>query len=410
MNTQKLQNIRETAKILTGSRQDIRNTAHFFVEARQIAWALFVVTLLWGVYSYLAMPKRKDPEIQIRRAVAICAWPGAGAERIERLVTPRIEEQLARNARVEKIESVSRNSVAIVHVALDEKVKDIGKEFDDIRLKLDSIRDLPPAVPQHRVIAAREALARYLKDSGDRDDARPFSGPGFIGIDLARRLSAGEKVKEVFRSIPEADRIRDDWGAESFVADLRIDSDRANLANISNLDVAASSAAGVNGMPITALREGDQQIPVVARLRAEERAQLSDLQNLYVYSLEGASKVPLRQVAKVDYRMETAKLARRNQFRTITVSCAPVPGVLPSQIFKAARKRLDEFAKTLPAGYRLEIGGEQEERLKGFKDLGVVMVVSAPRCSAWSRSPLTAGRCGRGCVTRRLEGCCWRIT
>ena len=79
--TQKLQNIRETAKLLAGSRQNIRNTAHLFVEARQIAWALFVVTLAWGVYSYLAMPKRKDPEIQIRRAVAICAWPGASRTR-----------------------------------------------------------------------------------------------------------------------------------------------------------------------------------------------------------------------------------------------------------------------------------------------------------------------------------------
>jgi multidrug efflux pump subunit AcrB len=1039
--TQKLQGIRETAKLFTGSHRNIHNTAHFFVEARQIAWVLLVVTLALGIYSYLAMPKRKDPEIQIRRAVAICVWPGASAERIERQVTPRIEEQIARNSRIEKIESVSRNSVAIVHVALDEKVRDIGKEFDDIRLKLDSIRDLPqgagpvefikdfgdtaalmltvaspradevavaqrarnvlqeieeargtdssraslvaglpPSIPRHRVIAAREAMARSLQDSGFAQDARPLSSDGFIGVDLEgdrddaailaaaekflrarlplagfqpdvwkpviirdlneteaklkavapdkytyrelddftdliartlqnaplvskvtrvgtlnervfldysqerlaayglqpagldrilgarnialpggvlevedknlginpsgefknekeigevvvaasasgapvytrdlidvnrgyedpprflnfhtwrdakgerqrtravtlavqmrtgeqiaefgksvdealaglkqrlpedlilartsdqplqveegiglfmrslweaiilvvvialigfrewrsatlvalsipltlamtfgmmkmlgidlqqvsiasliialgllvddpvvasdavkRELAAGEKpstaawlgptklaraifyatitnivaylpllmvqgsvgqfiyslpvviacsllasrlvsmtfipmlayyllrpskkpertleeqrqrgfsglyyrvglwslehrwkvlgislvfllaggllltrikteffpkdlsylsyldvylpedaplsatneaarraeavirevaakygnehpgedgkprevlhslttfvggggprfwysaapeqpqlnysqviiqvkdkqdtgplvaplqqalsaripgaridvrqlengkpvgipvavrisgedisslrayaekVKAIFRSIPEADRIRDDWGAESFVADLQVDPDRANLANVSNLDVAASSAAGVNGVRVTTLREGERQIPVVARLRAEERAQLADLQNLYVYSLEGAGKVPLRQVSKVDYRMEPAKLARRNQFRTITVSCAPVPGMLPSQIFKAARKRLDEFAKTLPAGYKLEIGGEQEERLKGFKDLSVVMVVS----------------------------------
>src|SRR5262249_4291499 len=155
--TQKLRSIRETAKIITGSRQNIRNTAHFFVEVRQIAWALFVVTLLWGVYSYLAMPKRKDPEIQIRRAVAICAWPGAGAERIERLGTPKIEEQIARNARVEKIESISRNSIAIVHGALAETGKDIGKEFDDIRLKLDSIRDLPQGA----------GPVEFIKDFGD---------------------------------------------------------------------------------------------------------------------------------------------------------------------------------------------------------------------------------------------------
>src|SRR5262245_9352868 len=95
--TQKLQSIRETAKIFTGSNYNIHNAAHFFVEARQIACVLLVVTLQWAVYSYLAMPKRKDPEIQIRRAVAICAWPGASAERIEQQVLPRIEEKLAQN-------------------------------------------------------------------------------------------------------------------------------------------------------------------------------------------------------------------------------------------------------------------------------------------------------------------------
>jgi multidrug efflux pump subunit AcrB len=41
----------------------------------------------------------------------------------------------------------------------------------------------------------------------------------------------------------------------------------------------------MNGIPVTTLREGHLQIPVVARLRVEERARISDIQNLYVYSL-----------------------------------------------------------------------------------------------------------------------------
>ena len=233
------------------------------------------------------------------------------------------------------------------------------------------------------VAPLQQALSANIP--GARIDVRQLENGKPVGIPVAVRISGedaatlraqAEKVKAIFRSIPTTDRVRDDWGAESFVANLEVDADRANLANVSNLDVAASSVAGINGVNVTNLRDGDKQIPVVARLRPEERSQLSDIQNLYVYSLEGASKVPLRQVSKIDYQMETAKLARRNQFRTITVSCAPVPGVLASQVFKAARKPLDELAKTLPAGYRLEIGGEQEERLKGFKDLGVVMVVS----------------------------------
>ena len=50
------------------------------------------------------------------------------------------------------------------------------------------------------------------------------------------------------------------------------------------------------GNPVSVLREGDKQIPVVTRLRMEERAQLEDIQNLYVYSRQGGQKVPLRSV------------------------------------------------------------------------------------------------------------------
>jgi Cu/Ag efflux pump CusA len=73
------------------------SAVRFFTETRHIAWVLFVVTLLWGAYSYRAMPKRKDPEIAVRRAVAICAWPGVSAERIEQQVVRKLEARLALN-------------------------------------------------------------------------------------------------------------------------------------------------------------------------------------------------------------------------------------------------------------------------------------------------------------------------
>src|ERR1041384_417564 len=123
--------------------QTTRNTARFFTENRHVAWMLLVATLGWGVFSFVQMPKRKDPLIIVRRAVAICPWPGAGAEKIEQLVTRKLEERIAQNPRVERIESTSRGSVALIYFSLDERVADTGKEFDDIRLKLDSIRDLP---------------------------------------------------------------------------------------------------------------------------------------------------------------------------------------------------------------------------------------------------------------------------
>src|SRR5262249_30296725 len=139
---------------------------------------------------------------------------------------------------------------------------------------------------------------------------------------------------------------------------------------------AASSIAGMNGLEVTTLREGDKQIPVVVRMRSDERAQLGDIKNLYVYSSQSAAKIPLRQVSSISYNTETEKLRRQNQFRTITVSCAPEEGVLASEIMNAARPRIMEIARALPPGYRMEIAGEEKDQVKSFKQLTVVMGIS----------------------------------
>jgi multidrug efflux pump subunit AcrB len=223
------------------------------------------------------------------------------------------------------------------------------------------------------------------KIPGARVDVRQLESGSAVGLPVAIRISGedaptlralGDQVKNVFRANPAAGRIRDDWGDESFAVELITDADRANLVGITNLDVAAASATAISGYPVTTLREGDKQIPVVARLRMAERAQLGDINNLYVYSTQGTQKIPLAQVSRIEYRMKTEKLRRRNQFRTITISTIPLGNILPSEIMNAARKKLTEIQKHLPPGYRMEIGGEEEDKVKGFRDLTVVLGIS----------------------------------
>ena len=59
------------------------NIAQFFVKNRQIAWVALFATLAWGVYGYTNMPKRKDPDIPVRIALAITPWPGISADNAE---------------------------------------------------------------------------------------------------------------------------------------------------------------------------------------------------------------------------------------------------------------------------------------------------------------------------------------
>ena len=192
-------------------------------------------------------------------------------------------------------------------------------------------------------------------------------------IENLRRLAS--QVQDILRPIPGVQVVQNDWFEASAEVRLRIDPDRANLSGITNRDVAASTAA-ISGTPVTTLREGDLQIPVIARLRASDRAQLSDVENLYVYSSQGPQKVPLRTVSSVVNEMTTERVRRQEHFRTIGIHAFPQPGVLPSQILKAAMPRLKEFQQNLPAGYRMQIGGEKAKQEQGFANLTKVLLIS----------------------------------
>src|SRR4029077_8736363 len=137
--------------------KDTRNTARYFTETRHVSWVVLLATVVWGLLSYVAMPKRKDPEIPVRVAAALIAWPGASAEKLEQLVTRKIEEKIAENNKIEHIDSTTRSGVAVVTFSVQEGVTDTSKEFDDIKLRLDTLTGSLPRGTQP---------IQFLKDFG----------------------------------------------------------------------------------------------------------------------------------------------------------------------------------------------------------------------------------------------------
>jgi multidrug efflux pump len=221
--------------------------------------------------------------------------------------------------------------------------------------------------------------------AGARADVQQLENGKAVGSPVSIRISGEEigtlraiagQVAAILRDEPKTERTHDDWGPDSFKARLDVDNERANLAGVTNLDVARASASALNGNMVGSLREGNRTIPIMTRMRAAERAQVSDIENLYVRGSLTGRRVPLRQVASVAYGFATEKIIRRDHHRTITVATFPSEGTLPSEVMDAVRGRIKAVTASLPPGYKLEIGGEEEERLKGFANLVTVLLIS----------------------------------
>jgi multidrug efflux pump subunit AcrB len=207
--------------------------------------------------------------------------------------------------------------------------------------------------------------------SGQADTA-----PSTESQEIQTLRALASQVINVVGQSPGIAVLRDDWAPDSPQVEIEIDPDRANVVGITNADIANSSAAAITGAPVGTFKEGDKSIPIIARLRPQDRAQLSQIKSLYVYSSRQATRVPLLSVATVKNILETRRIRRREHFRTISVLCFPAPGVLASEILGPIQSQLKDLQNRLPPGYQLKVAGEKAKQDDGFLNLAVVLLIS----------------------------------
>ena len=194
--------------------------------------------------------------------------------------------------------------------------------------------------------------------------------------DIRSLRAIASQAMDIVRQSPGISVLRDDWSPDSPQMKIEIDPDRANLVGITNADVATSTAAAISGDPVGIYKEGNKNIPIVVRLRPQDRARLSQIENLYVNSSQENVKVPLLSVATLKDILETARIRRREHFRTLSILCFPAPGVLASEVLAPIEPKLIALKNSLPPGYQLQIGGEKAKQVEGFTNLAVVLLIS----------------------------------
>ena len=105
---------------------------------------------------------------------------------------------------------------------------------------------------------------------GARVDVRQLETGKPVGIPISVRISGADdkvlhqlssELQAMFRSQPNAARVRDDWGEPAMAVRLKVNPDRANLSGVTNLDVALSSTAAMTGLPVSTYREAGQTDP-----------------------------------------------------------------------------------------------------------------------------------------------------
>lgn len=125
------------------------NLTGLALKYNRITLLTLVVVVLLGLSEYSNLSRDSMPPFTVRAATIITQFPGASPERVESLISDKVEKTLQEIPEVKTITSTNRTGVSIIKITVREEVPETRLQsiWDLARRKIDHIRkDLPDGI------------------------------------------------------------------------------------------------------------------------------------------------------------------------------------------------------------------------------------------------------------------------
>lgn len=124
------------------------NLAEFSISRNRITFTVLGTILLLGLVMYQSLSRDSMPPYTVRVATIVSSFPGSSPERVELLVTDKVEKVTQELPELKEVTSTSRSGLSVVTVQLKDEVspEKLQAVWDRLRRKLDVIEGLPEGV------------------------------------------------------------------------------------------------------------------------------------------------------------------------------------------------------------------------------------------------------------------------
>lgn len=194
------------------------------------------------------------------------------------------------------------------------------------------------------------------------------------GPDLAVVRGIADRVEKVMQADPMMRTVNTDWGERAPALRFVLDQNRLRAMGLTSSDVAEQLQFLLSGVTVSQAREDIRTVDIVVRSAGASRL---DPARIGDYTLTGANgeRVPVSQIGRLEVRMEEPILQRRDRVPTITVRGDIADGLQPPDVSTAMLEKLQPIIKSLPTGYRIDMGGSIEEAGKANAALAPIFPI-----------------------------------
>lgn len=340
-----------------------------------LAIALIVVA---GLGALSVLPRTEDPRITNRVASAITQFPGASAERVEVLVTEKIEQKLRKLPEIKLITSVSRANISVVKIQLLDEVVDTKPIWSRVR---DLLNDVSPELP-------RGTSTPTLVDDRGYAYTQLFA-LNWVGeppVDLAALGRYANELQNKLRTVNGTDIVSIyGRGQEEILVEL--DHHLVSQLNLTSKQISQqllTSDAKVSAGELVN-HSNQMQVEISGAFSDIER-----IRNIPIKEAENGTILRLADIASVEKTLQwpASEIALVNDQRAVIVGTRMLPDVRIDKWSTNVNQTVENFKLQLPSNIELEVLFDQstytQERLSdlvnniivGFALIASVLMVT----------------------------------
>ncbi|WP_414623548.1 efflux RND transporter permease subunit [Calothrix sp. CCY 0018] len=333
----------------------------FYRNSRLLILTIILITV-WGISSYFTLPRLEDPELVSRTAIVSTFFPGADAERVEALVTEKIEDKLTEIEEIDNFESTSRTGSSIITIDLQDTVskQEVNSVWTRIRNKIDEAEvELPDNIIEPELEAAKvKAYALIAGLTWEQDD-KPNYG-------ILRRQA--EVFKERLEAISGTEEV-EIFGEPQEEIIVEINPEALASYNLTARELSQQIAQSDSKISAGQLRDRDNNLLIQV---AGELDTLARIRQIPINFGSQGQFVTLQNIATISKGIKepATELALLNGHPGVAVAVHVQSGTRLDLWSEVANEKIAEFKLELPSNIGLPIIFAQssyvEERLNSL--------------------------------------------
>ena len=196
------------------------------------------------------------------------------------------------------------------------------------------------------------------------------------GKDMKELYALKDRLAELLSKTEGVANVHDDWGDWRMQLEVDVNQNQAQRYGLTSRDIGLSLQTQFSGYKATELREGTESIPVILRYEDKLLSDPGRVRDLIVYSsnVAGGGGIPLSAVATPRLEWLPSNIRRKDEVRTMTIK-ADVLGRSAVSVMTELNPHMQTWqdAADWPAGYSIEVGGENEDSAEAQASINKAM-------------------------------------